>query len=103
MFLVEFVVALILPSILPHIISSPVHNPVLELAMEVTTIGPLEATKSAHLVGSPLASILGPISPKVDPISLLDSVLEVSVVIATVAPDLNSLAILLILGSDFGL
>ncbi len=100
MFLVKSVVTLILSAILPHIVASSVHNSILELSLKVTTISPLEAAKATHFVASPLASVLGPVGPEVDSLSFLDSIFKVAVVIAAVAPDLDSLAVLLILGSD---
>jgi hypothetical protein len=48
--LVKSVVALIHAAVLPHIVTKTVHNSVLKRALEVTTIGPLKAAMTAHLV-----------------------------------------------------
>ena len=84
MLLVEPVLAFVLAAVLPHIVTLSVHHPVLEFTFKVATISPLEAAKSAHLVVSPLARVLRTICPEVAALTLFDSTLEVSVVIAPV-------------------
>ena len=84
MFLVESIVALILTTILPHIVAISVHDSVLELALEVATIGPLEAALSTHFIIRPHACVLGAVGPEVDTLALLNAVTEVSVVVASI-------------------
>ena len=52
--LVELVMTLIFATVLPHVVSISVHHTVLEAALEVSAIGPLEASSATHLVVAPL-------------------------------------------------
>ena len=97
MLLVKSVVSLVFSAILPHIVAVAVHHSTLELPLEVASIGPLETAVATHLVVSPSARVLAPISPKVAPFAFLDAAEEVSVVVAAIAPHLNALSILLVL------
>lgn len=103
MLLVKSIVTFILAAILPNVVSDTVHYSVLEQALEVTAISPLEAAVATHLVVCPRADVFGPVSPKVDSFALLHSIPEVSMVVAAIAPNFNSLAVLLILSGDFRL
>ena len=94
MLFVESVMACIHPTILPHIVAKAMHNSILEGALEVSTIGPLEAAIAAHFVIQPQASILGAICPEVDALTLLDAILKVSVIVTPIAPDLDAFAVL---------
>ena len=103
MLLVEAVVALVAAAILPDIAAVAVHDAVLEGALEEAAIGPLEAANAAHLVVRPVASVLGPVGPEIHALALLHTVLEIPVVIRSVAPHLDPLPVLLVLLGDFGL
>ena len=95
MFFVESIVALVLATILPHIISIPMHHTILEHPFKVPSIRPLEITEATHFVVHPLPRVLAAISPEVNTLTLLDPFLEVSVVVAAIAPNFDAFSILL--------
>ena len=96
MLFVELVITLILTPVLPDINAVAMHDSLLELTFEETSIAPLEASLTAHLVESPHSCVLTAICPEVYSFSLLYSVLEITVIVAAVAPDLDSFTILTI-------
>lgn len=98
--LVKLVVALVLATVLPDVVAMPVHHSVLKASLEVAPISPLEGSISTHLVVGPISGVLGAVSPEVDAHSLLDAILEVAVVVATVTPHLDALTVLLVLPCD---
>ena len=97
MLLVKSVISFVFAAILPHIVAIAMHNTTLELTLEVSPIGPLETTMATHLVISPSARILASVSPKVASFAFFNAAEEVSVVVASITPHLNSLSILLVL------
>ena len=101
MLLVKSIVAFVFTAILPDIVSVAVHHAILEATLEVAAIGPLEASSAAHFIIRPVTGILRSVCPEVNAFALLDTVFEVSMVVATVRPDLDSFTILLVLCSDF--
>ena len=101
--LVKSIVAFVFAAILPDIMPVAVHHAILEATLEVAAIGPLEASCAAHFVIRPVTRILRTVCPEVNAFTLLDTVFEVSMVVATVGPDLDSLTILLVLRSDLRL
>ena len=97
MFFVKAIVALVLAPILPHIVSIAVHHSILEGTLKVATIGPLEAALTAHLISEPRARVFTAVGPKVAPFTLLHSIVEVSMIVAAITPDLGAHTILLLL------
>jgi len=95
-FLVEFIFAFILATVLPNVISEAMHHSVLERTLEVATISPFEAAKSAHFILGPLSCVFTAIGPEVNAVFFLDSVSEISVIIATITPNFDTLSILFI-------
>lgn len=100
---VEFVVAFVFAAVLPHIGTIAMHDPILELALEVSSVGPLEAAMAAHFIVRPNARVLAPVGPKVNAFTFLDSFLEEAVVVATVTPDFDSFSVLLLHSGHLGL
>lgn len=101
MLLVHVVVTFIFSAILPNIAAVAVHDTILEGTREVATVSPFEASFSAHLIVLPEACILGAISPEVNAFTFLDSIPEISMIVATIRPDFNSSAVLNVFCSVF--
>ena len=96
MLLIELVVAFVATPILPHISAMAMHDSTLELALEVSTIGPLKASSTTHLILGPIASILTSIGPEVDSLALFLAIVKATQVVAAVTPHLNAFTILLV-------
>jgi len=74
------------------------HHTVLKAALEVASVGPLEAAFPAHLIVGPTACVLRAIGPEVYTCALFNAIFEDTMVVATVRPDFNAFPILLVLG-----
>ena len=96
MFLVELIFAFIFATVLPNIIAEAMHHSVLERTLEVATIGPFETAIATHFILGPLSCVFTAISPEVNAFFFLDSVSEISVIIATITPYFDTLSILFI-------
>ena len=94
MLFVKLIVAFIFTSILPDIAAKSMHDSVLKGALKVSTIGPLETPIAAHLVIRPDACVLAAIGPEVYTFTLFDSVLEETVIVASITPYFDAFAIL---------
>ena len=63
----------------------------------------MEDSLATHLIVRPDACVFAPISPKVDAFTLLNTILEKAVVVAAIAPNLDTFAVLLLHGGHFRL
>jgi len=97
MLFVESVVSFVFSAVLPHVDAISVHDATLEVTFELTSVGPLERPVAAHLVVFPCSTVLGPISPVVHAVALLDTLCKVAVVVAAIAPHLDTHTILLLI------
>ena len=100
MLFIELVKPFVLSAVLPHIYPISMHDTFLKLSLKKSTVAPLEAPLATHLIVDPHSCEFAPISPKVDTLALLDSVLKITVVVAAVAPHLHTSAILSIIARD---
>ena len=94
MLFVEAIVALVSAPILPHIVTVAVHHTFGELTLEVAAVSPLEAAVTTHLILEPRARVPAAVGPEVATFSLFDAIVEVSVIVAPVAPHFDAETIL---------
>ena len=98
MLLIVAIIPFITTAIEPGVCSKSVHHSTLEGSLELATVGPLERSLTAHLIVSPLANISTTICPEVAPLSGFHSADEVAMIIASIAPDFDSSAVLELFG-----
>ena len=95
--LIHTIIAFISSAVLPHVVTVAMHDTVLEHPFEVSSVRPFEISKSTHLIIRPHARIFAAISPEINTMAFFHSFHKVAKIVTSIAPNLNSFAILFIL------
>jgi hypothetical protein len=92
--LIHHVEALVPTAVLPSVNTKPMHHSVFKATYKTTAICPLKLAFSCHLVVLPSSAISGAISPVINPLALLDPLVETAQVITSVRPDFDTISLL---------
>jgi len=72
------------------------HHTILERTLKVATVSPFEASVATHFILGPLTGVLAPVCPEVNTFTFFYSISKISMVVAAIAPYLDSFSILFI-------
>ena len=103
MFLVKLIFAFVLATILPDVVAEAMHHTILERTLKVATVSPFEASVTTHFILGPLTSVLTAVCPEINTFSFFDSISEIAVIVAAIAPYLDAFSILFVNSSGVGL